>query len=46
MGSVMAGQSAGLVKDIKSVKDIIESMIKELPLVFPHRDSFNRQLGE
>lgn len=33
-GSVMAGQSAGMIKDIKSVEDIISDIVKELPLVF------------
>ncbi|WP_432665141.1 enoyl-[acyl-carrier-protein] reductase FabK [Wukongibacter baidiensis] len=33
-GSVMAGQIAGLVKDIKSCKEIIEEMIKEASEVY------------
>lgn len=33
-GSVMAGQSAGMIKDIKSVDKIIQDIVEELPLVF------------
>ena len=32
-GSVMAGQSAGMVKDIKSVDDIIQEIVQNLPNV-------------
>lgn len=38
-GSVMAGQIAGLVKDIKSCKEIIEDMVKEASEVY---DSISR----
>lgn len=33
-GSVMAGQSAGMVKDIKSVEEIIQGIVEALPKVF------------
>ena len=33
-GSVMAGQSAGMIKEIKSVENIINDIVKELPSVF------------
>jgi enoyl-[acyl-carrier protein] reductase II len=37
-GSVMAGQSAGLIKDIKSVEEIIQNIVAELPEVFAGAD--------
>lgn len=39
-GSVMAGQSAGLVKDIKSVEEIIQGIVKGLPEVLDSVKSF------
>jgi enoyl-[acyl-carrier protein] reductase II len=33
-GSVMAGQSAGLIKEIKSVDEIIQGIVTGLPQIF------------
>ncbi len=40
MGSVMAGQSAGLIKEIKSVEQIIQEMVKDLPKVIKLVEKF------
>ncbi|MDR3348016.1 MAG: enoyl-[acyl-carrier-protein] reductase FabK [Acidaminococcales bacterium] len=43
-GSVMAGQSSGMVKEIKSVREIIQNMIVALPRVFEDGSKFNGNL--
>lgn len=43
-GSVMAGQSAGMVKEIKSVDEIIQKMIEDLPFVFATGSEYNNTL--
>lgn len=37
-GSVMAGQSAGMIKEIKSVEEIIQGIVKNLPGIFASLD--------